>query len=76
MADVTGTSKIVSPFMFEEELDVVVPVARQTRRNWMADGKFPSPVRLGPARVAWLRDEVLAWVESRKADRVSYKSFA
>lgn len=76
MVDITETQKVVSPFMFEEELDAVVPVARQTRRNWMAVGKFPSPVRLGPARVAWLREEIMAWVEERKADRVSYKSFA
>lgn len=83
MNNSTEFSKIESPYMFEEELDLVVPVSRQTKRNWMAKGLFPSPVQLGPqrstgrsGRVAWLRAEVMEWVENSKERRVSYKAFA
>lgn len=29
------------------------------------DGRFPSPVDLGGRAVAWVKSEVLAWVEER-----------
>jgi len=83
MSDSSETSKPVSMYMFQSEVDVVVPVSRQTLRNWMAKGLFPSPVQLGPqrstgrsGRVAWLRAEVMEWVENSKERRVSYKAFA
>ena len=83
MSENSETSKPVSLYMFQAEVDVLVPVARQTLRNWMAKGLFPSPVQLGPqkstgrsGRVAWLRAEVMEWVENSKERRVSYKAFA
>jgi prophage regulatory protein len=30
-----------------------------------AAGKFPKRVQLGPSRVGWLEDEVLAWLQQR-----------
>ena len=34
------------------------------------NGQFPSPVKLSTRSIAWLRSEVIAWVESRiKATR-------
>ena len=33
-------------------------------------GKFPSRVRVGANRVAWVRSEVMRWLELRVADRV------
>ena len=32
-------------------------------------GKFPKRIRLGPCRVGWLEDEVLAWVQERVQQR-------
>ncbi len=34
-----------------------------------AQGKFPQAVALGEKRVAFVRDEVAAWVEQRIAER-------
>lgn len=35
-----------------------------------AAGKFPRRLRLSPLRVAWVKSEVLAWIEQRAAARV------
>ena len=32
-------------------------------------GQFPKRVRLGPARVGWIEQEVLEWLALRIADR-------
>jgi len=34
-----------------------------------ADGKFPKRVRLGPSRVGWVEEEVLAWLQERIKQR-------
>ncbi|WP_219012201.1 helix-turn-helix transcriptional regulator [Shewanella algae] len=37
--------------------------------NYMADGRFPKSVKLGPRLVAWVEGEVQAWIEERIAAR-------
>ena len=32
---------------------------------WMAEGKFPRPVRLGVRAVGWRKSEINEWLESR-----------
>lgn len=34
-----------------------------------AEGRFPRRVRLGVSRVAWVEDEVTAWIADRVAER-------
>ena len=43
-----------------------------SRQHWdrmIAEGRAPKPVRLGPHRVAWLEEEIDAWVAERVARR-------
>ena len=48
----------------------LVPVSRSTIYGWVAHGHFPPPRKIGPRRVGWRRDEVVAWLISReKAQR-------
>ncbi|NOX84053.1 MAG: AlpA family transcriptional regulator [Alphaproteobacteria bacterium] len=35
----------------------------------MRAGEFPRQVRLGPARVGWVEDEIDEWIEQRVAAR-------
>lgn len=35
----------------------------------VAAGKFPKPVTIGEARIAWLDEEVEAWIDGRIAER-------
>lgn len=40
-------------------------VARATVYSWMADGRFPAAVSLGPRTVAWRVSDLEAWEASR-----------
>jgi prophage regulatory protein len=35
----------------------------------MAQGRYPKPVRLGENSVAWIADEVEAWIKARVSER-------
>jgi hypothetical protein len=38
--------------------------------RWLIkEGRFPQSVRLGGHRVVWLRDEVIAWLDGKIAER-------
>ncbi|WP_152606268.1 helix-turn-helix transcriptional regulator [Pseudomonas plecoglossicida] len=65
--------------MFESEILQLIGVGRTALRDWCSLGYFPPPVQLGvmrssgrPAKVAWVREEVEQWIESRKGDRITY----
>lgn len=42
----------------------VFPVSRTTWLNGVKSGKFPKPVRLGPATVAWRVEDIRALIDS------------
>lgn len=42
-----------------------LPVSNGTIWRWAAEGKFPAPIRLGPAVTAFDLDAVEAWEASR-----------
>ena len=41
---------------------------KSTIYEWMRDGRFPKPVRLGARMVAWPETAVLQWVQDRIAE--------
>ena len=40
-------------------------IGNTTLRRWVREGNFPKPIKLGANCVAWRRDEIDAWLESR-----------
>jgi prophage regulatory protein len=42
---------------------------RRHLRDLCAEGKFPKPVQLSEARIAWIEDEVDAWQAAKAAAR-------
>lgn len=42
-----------------------VGLGRSTIYRWMKEGKFPKPVQLGGHVVAWVEDEVEAWISGK-----------
>lgn len=42
-----------------------VGLGRSTIYRWMSEGKFPKPVQLGGHAVAWVEEEVEAWVVNK-----------
>jgi prophage regulatory protein len=51
--------------------DVGIPFSREHVRRLEAKGEFPQRIRLSRQKIAWLEDEVLAWVAARIAERAS-----
>lgn len=47
-----------------------VPVSSATLYRWIARGRFPAPVKLGPNVVGWKESDVSAWIESREKGSV------
>lgn len=45
----------------------VTGLSRSTVYRLIAHGQFPRPVRLGPRAVAWRRQDLEAWSETRPA---------
>ncbi len=51
-------------------------LARSTVYKFIAEGRFPKPVKLGARMVAWVDVEVLDWMEDKvqRGTRLSFKS--
>lgn len=65
----SSTAEVAAVFL---RLPVVVRItglSRSTLYRLIADKQFPRPVQLGPRAVAWRRDDVQAWTETRPVTR-------
>ena len=50
-------------------LKQVLAATGKSRSSVYADPSFPKPISIGARSVAWLEDEVAAWVSERIAQR-------
>lgn len=48
------------------EVEARTGLSRSTIYQWMKDGQFPQPVKLGARLVAWRESDVSAWLEARE----------
>jgi predicted DNA-binding transcriptional regulator AlpA len=46
-----------------------IRASNPTLLAWEADGKFPKRLAISAAKVAWLRHEVIAWIDAKVAAR-------
>ena len=46
-----------------------VPYSKNHIYRLIRAGKFPQRVRLGPARVGWVEEEIEAWVAAKVRER-------
>lgn len=51
------------------EVEALTHFSKPTIYQMIREGRFPQQVRLGPNKVAWLRSEVLRWIDERAAAR-------
>lgn len=49
--------------------DKGIPFTADHLRRLEKSGKFPKPINLGANRVAYLEDEIDAWLKSKAAER-------
>jgi prophage regulatory protein len=47
------------------EVAGLIGVSVSTLYRWISAGTFPSPIRLGPARVGFLASTIDAWLSER-----------
>jgi prophage regulatory protein len=50
------------------EVAVALCVHPMTIWKWVADGKFPKPVKLGPQIVVWQATEIAEWLKAKAAE--------
>lgn len=48
-----------------KEVQHRVGLGRSTIYRWMAEGKLPKPITLGGNSVAWIEEDVDAWIKAR-----------
>jgi prophage regulatory protein len=48
------------------ELRRIIPLSRTTVWRRIRDGRFPQPLKISPGRVAWLKAEIVAWIEDQR----------
>lgn len=54
-------------YRWEEIKPFTGNASRVSVHEWIKNGEFPAPVKLGGGRaVGWLEDSLIAWQESRK----------
>lgn len=49
------------------EIEGQIGVSRATIYNWIRDGHFPKPIRIGPRAVRWRKSDIEKWIEGREA---------
>jgi prophage regulatory protein len=64
-ADSQGGQRI----MRERECRQASGLSRSARLRQERAGTFPQRVKLGPASVGWIADEVFSWVRAKAAER-------
>ena len=42
-------------------------LSRSTIYQWVSDGSFPQPIRLGARAIGWIESEVDAWIREQIA---------
>lgn len=50
--------------------DGMLPVSAPTIYRWVAAGKFPQPIKLGPQTTAWPVEAVEGWLRERSQGAV------
>ena len=53
-------------FIREKVVVSICGITKSTLWRWCAEGKFPRPVKLGPATTAWDIVAVRRWMESKR----------
>lgn len=51
------------------EVERRIGIGRSTIYSWIAERRFPAPVKLGAKSVGWLAQEIDDWVRDRVAAR-------
>lgn len=61
----TNQTLNIDPILrFPEVLALTGARSRQTIYNWVENGTFPKPVKIGPNAIGWLKSECDQWKQT------------
>jgi prophage regulatory protein len=60
-----GTLTTTPQLIVADEIAQRIPYSQNQLRRLEAEGSFPKRVRIGANRVAWVRQEIDDWIETR-----------
>lgn len=55
--------------LFQPEVSARVGKCRASLYQYIAEGRFPKPVKIGDRRIAWVESEIDEWIAARIAER-------
>lgn len=55
-------------FLRRPQVEDLTGLSTSTIYEKMAKGEFPKPINLSPQRVAWIEDDIAAWMDAKIAD--------
>ena len=59
-------SRLVGNPKAKPPIDRLLDVGKSTIWEWVKNGHFPKPVKLGPRTTAWRVEDVRAWMDARQ----------
>ena len=62
-------SEILPRWLSLNDISKITGLSRTMLNNYRESGSFPEPVEVGERRVAWVREEVEAWMASYESRR-------
>ncbi len=51
-----------------DEVLQLIGISRPTPYEWLHDGRFPQPIRLGARSIGWRRSDIRAWLHDDDRD--------
>jgi predicted DNA-binding transcriptional regulator AlpA len=55
-------SKFKLGYLRVNQILAIIPIGRSTWWKWVADGKAPKPIKLGPRTTAWKAEDISQFI--------------
>lgn len=66
LAEKIEEKKIISALVREQELLQILSCSRSTLWRLRRNGSFPKPIKIGNRSIAWIREDIDAWIKERQ----------
>lgn len=63
-APIQSADLLHDPLLRRQEVERLTGLSRSAIYRLKAEGKFPTPLQVGPNAVRWLTSEIVAWRDS------------
>lgn len=63
----------IKQLISSEKHSGLLPIQKSTLYRWIKEGRFPSPIKLGPCVSAWPLSQVLDWIKTKEGQNEAPK---